>query len=67
VSDSDRHHLRKAEVCVKNSYTDSRLHGYCGKIVESRSHEVRVRFGIKIANEIEEAWIPLRDVRPANW
>jgi hypothetical protein len=66
MSDSERHHLRKDDVCVKSSHADSRLHGYCGKIVESQSHEVRVRFGIKIANEIDEAWIPLRDIRPAH-
>lgn len=48
---------------VLRSHPDARLHGYIGEVVASNGHELRVRFLVKIRNEISEAWIALRHIR----
>lgn len=50
-------------VQVLSSHPDRRLHGYVGEIADSRGHEALVRFRIRIANEIDQAWVALRHLK----
>ena len=53
-------------VSVMVSHCDPRLHGYVGEILETVSAErsFRLRFLVKIQNEISEAVVPWVDCRP---
>lgn len=48
---------------VLPSCPDHRLRGYVGELVGSRDHELRIRFLIRVANEVDEAWIAARHLR----
>jgi hypothetical protein len=50
-------------VMVLPSCPDQTLRGYVGEVLEVKGHEARVRFLVKIRNEIGEAAIALRHLR----
>jgi hypothetical protein len=51
-------------VSVKTSHHDARLHVYVGEVLGSQGNCFRLRFLVKIRNEISEAIVPWVDCRP---